>query len=631
MLYLLVADDKEFAEDTGTGSEDKEIATPKELESSSQLYRCCICNKDYPNIPCMVRHIKYHMSRKKVSHCEQCRHCDKAFTTKQQLVRHEASHQDVRPFQCEQCDKFFKTADSVKRHMYVHSDEKPFSCHICHKEFKAKHLMKKHEETHSDAKNYECPKCGKKFKARNSLRDHLLVHNGTRPYKCEECNQAFYRRSHLATHKTIHSEIKPFSCNVCGKSFGRREHLKVHQRIHSGERPFHCNQCERSFNQQAGLQAHLVSHSDERPYTCLRCKKSFKYQSQIKHHACKPDVIGPCMVNVHDNICTREEENFQQTPSDTKSTSEDSQGNQTTAADISSETSDTEDTIILIQIENTPHSDEEAMSIDIETTGIHENNIRSRTIVQKTVIPRTNVETQLMVETNASNIQVFQDSGEQNIATLSKEISESGEPAANTQINSKRKASAIATSQTRFSPLSSNLTNVDIPETRVILTETRVQNRHENNMVETQPEFTSCLGNMKDGKVSRATGKETCMKKYVNIASTPTRYGSTQENITDTSEIVPGTQTRTSVNQAYVGASAGITLENQAQPSGIVWSRGEIETVANDARTAEQGAMQLLSYQFQQPAASFGARADDTTRKNEDLQSGSPPNYWNQR
>lgn len=597
----------------------------------------------------MVRHIKYHMSRKKVSR-EQCRHCDKTFTTKQQLVRHEASHQDVRPFQCEQCEKFFKTADSVKRHMYVHSDEKPFSCHICHKEFKAKHLMKKHEETHSDAKNYECPKCGKKFKARNSLRDHLLVHNGTRPYKCEECNQAFYRRSHLATHKTVHSEIKPFSCNVCGKSFGRREHLKVHQRIHSGERPFHCNQCERSFNQQAGLQAHLVSHSDERPYTCLRCKKSFKYNSQIKHHACKPDVIGPCMVDVHDNICTREEENCQQTPPETQSTSEESQESQTSAvaADISNETSETEDTIILIQIENTSHSDEDAMSIDIETTDTHENNRRSRTTVEKTVIPGTNVDAQLIVETNASNIQVIHDSGQQNMATMSKEISETREPAANTHIDSKRKASATTSSQTGFSPLSSNMTNVDIPETRVILTETRVENKQGNSLIQTQSEFTSGLGNRANGKVSHATITETRSEaKYVNITRTPTRYCSSQENITgaqqyntspvDTSEIVPVAQTHTSVNQAYVSvsASAAITLENQAnkstaQPCTIGWSRGGIETVANNSRTAEQGAMELLSYQFQQPV-SFGPRTSHTARRNEELQSDSPRHYWNQR
>ena len=607
-MCLSVADVKGVEEDTQTVSKERNITKPEEPKSSSSFYRCCVCNKDYPNMPYLVRHIKYHISRKKVSHCERCSHCDKSFTTKQQLVRHESSHQDVRPFQCDQCKKFFKTADSVKRHMYVHSDEKPFSCHICHKDFKAKHLMKKHEETHSDAKNYECPKCGKKFKARNSLRDHLLVHNGTRPYKCEECNQAFYRRSHLATHKTVHSEIKPFSCNVCDKSFGRREHLKVHQRIHSGERPFHCNQCDRSFNQQAGLQAHLVSHSDERPYTCLKCKKSFKYQSQIKHHACKPDVIGPCMVNVHDNFCTREEENCEQTPPNTPeviSASEDFE-NETSPApvDISNETSETENTIILIQIENTPHADEAVMSVDIETVG-----------TQETAIPGTNV--QLILSEAESE--------QQNIKTISKDISERRQRATSTQAKSKRKASATTTSQTEFSHLSSNIAKMDIPETRVILTETRVEDRHG-------------LDNMTN--VSQVETRS--QAKCVNITSDSTKNGSTQEKITgtqqynssgdDTYDIVGGTRTHPSGNEGYVTASPAITLEKQSnksvtQLSSIGWSHGGIATVANDARTAERGAMQLPSYQFQQPV-SFEA---ETAGRNQELQSGSPPPFWNQR
>lgn len=228
--------------------------------------------------------------------------------------------------------------------------------------------MKKHQETHSDVMNYECTRCGKKFKARNSLRDHLLVHDGIRPYKCDLCDQTFVRRSHVATHKIIHSEVKPFSCKVCQKCFGRREHLRVHERIHSGEKPFHCTKCERSFNQQAGLQAHLMSHSDERPHSCSTCGKSFKYPSQIKHHACKPDMISPCMVDLRGA-------NTSITEKQTVTTIQESKDIEVNFSDVVEtpnveSASSTEDTVILIQIDNSLHdvgNEENAISVDVVT------------------------------------------------------------------------------------------------------------------------------------------------------------------------------------------------------------------------------------------------------------------------
>ncbi|CAB4008673.1 zinc finger OZF-like [Paramuricea clavata] len=535
-------DHKASHEETEPSSEDKVKTTPEEPTTNPQLYRCCVCNKKYPNMPYMVRHIKYHMTRKRDLQAEQCSHCDKVFTTKQQLARHEATHKDVRSFKCEKCEKLFKTADSVKRHMYVHSDARPFSCHICHKEFKAKHLMKKHEETHSDVKNYECAKCGKKFKARNSLRDHLLVHNGTRPYKCDECNQAFYRRSHLATHKTIHSEVKPFSCKVCEKSFGRREHLKVHERIHSGEKPFQCNQCERSFNQQAGLQAHLISHSDERPYTCLTCKKSFKYQSQIKHHACKPDEIGRSMVNVHGgNTSLMEVENSEPTTAlntpETTINSQESQEYPTTPStpDISNvmPTSETENTIIVIQIENTPHSNERAMSVDMVTT--HENDTGS---VAKTNVPGTNTNKDVRPtisegERNTAINQTDRDSERDNITTISEGISESAQTTTNTRVNYEERHPSITNSETTLATSQSNITNVDILETHAMLTETRVKERHANYAVHTQTKFNSVPGSVTNVDFPHATVTETCSQaRYVNNTNNLSRYGSAQENIT---------------------------------------------------------------------------------------------------
>ena len=552
----LEKDAETCSDETQSGGEGKSNPTLEVSNTNSPNYRCCICNKDVPNIPYLIRHIKYHMSRKtEVVQPEQCSHCRKVFTNKQQLARHEATHKDVRPFKCEKCDKVFKSADSVKRHMYVHSDTKPFSCPICNKQFKAKHLMKKHEETHSDVKNYECPKCGKKFKARNSLRDHLLVHNGTRPYKCDECDQAFYRRSHLATHKTIHSEVKPFMCQVCEKCFGRREHLKVHERIHNGEKPFKCNQCDRSFNQQAGLQAHLVSHSDKRPFTCLKCKKSFKYPSQIKHHACRPDeVIGPCNglpLNTADTTSTSQEsgESTQTTPS---------------TVDIANVTRaptfEPENTIILIQIDKTPSGSESAMSVNIVTT--HQNNTQLHDTTASTA------DVGLEGRKDAPNIEVVSNFIPGNTQAVSEHISETAQTATNTQTTLNSETSFFSSLNTM---------------------ETQAGRKH---VVEPQ-------NNLRNVDFQHVTVTERCTQaRYVTNTNTLTSYSSRHESVTSThqhnaisgradaaiSDIVTGTEPH-----ACIGVSHEITVGAQsnnlpAQRANAVWSHGEVTNVVRNYR-----------------------------------------------
>ena len=583
-FYYLLLDQLEGKQEVDTINEGKATATSGKPQE--QLYHCCICYKHYPSIPCMIRHIKYHVSRTKCSKPEHCRHCDKVFTTRQQLTRHEAIHTDIRPFKCEKCGKLFKTADSVKRHMYVHSDERPFSCQICNKEFKAKHLMKKHEETHSDAKNYECPKCGKKFKARNSLRDHLLVHNGTRPYKCDVCNQAFYRRSHLATHKTVHSELKPFTCNHCGKSFGRREHLKVHERIHSGEKPFQCDQCERSFNQQAGLQAHRVSHSDERPYTCLTCKKSFKYQSQIKHHACKPDEIGPCMASFRSEMPIKEVQDEEATPtSNSFETPSLSQEHQSASPDVHvtdvPPSSEAENTIILIQIENASQSEETAMSVDLVTTD--ENKSQSNDARTSTV---ANVDIQLALsepETTSTNTLAVSDLRAGNIATATCSSIDYDERYLNM---ANLKSSSI-----------SQPSNIQMLHTnQEMLAQTCVNKQNENSSVDSQMNFTSACDSL-----TNVDFPHNVTSTHLNCHSTTAHIFSQHiDNATSVDGSVymkkrTESQPGVSVNKDYTSTSHGIPLEVQNdsfQAGNIVLSQCGVNLGVRNTETAVRNTLE---------------------------------------
>ena len=601
LAFYRHAVDETIKEETERSIEGKTDVTPDVRNTNSKTYRCCICNKDYANMPYIIRHIKYHMGKKTdVPQPKQCDYCNKLFTTKQQLSRHVATHKDVRAFKCEQCDKLFKTGESVKRHMYVHSDARPFSCSICSKQFKAKHLMKKHEETHSDEKNHECPKCGKKFKARNSLRDHLLVHNGTRPYKCDECDQAFYRRSHLATHKTTHSEVKPFSCKCCEKSFGRREHLTVHERIHSGEKPFKCDQCDRSFNQQSGLQAHRISHSDERPYTCLKCKKCFKYRSQTRHHTCRPDEIGPCMIVVNE-VASLNPTNPRKTADATSGNKNSEEGQLKTPSTVETSTLGPENAVILIQIENTPRVNETAMSVDVVTT--HENNVPSHDAIVSTA--GVGVE----ARNDHPNAEKVWDFASENITAISKDISKSARTATNTRTSPNPEISF-------FSPLNS--------------LEVSAGEKHGNTVVETEDNFSHVA--VTERCISHASYVNntltSCSSAEGSVPSMHQQKMESETSNTGISDIVPGTYA-----QVCMGISHGVTVGAQGnslteERANNVWPHSDVSHVVRSECSMDESAKPILSNQFYQPGLPAVGIAHNTGRSY-GMFSGPPPHLWN--
>eukprot|EP01083_Nonionella_stella_P216952 779231_1 len=51
--------------------------------------------------------------------------CQKSFTSRNALNRHQITHSDIRPFQCNLCEKSFKTKVHLVTHQLAHSDERP--------------------------------------------------------------------------------------------------------------------------------------------------------------------------------------------------------------------------------------------------------------------------------------------------------------------------------------------------------------------------------------------------------------------------------------------------------------------------------------------------------------------------
>jgi hypothetical protein len=83
-------------------------------------------------------------------------------------------------FECETCDKKFTTKFSLNRHQLVHNNVKRFTCRFCPKKFALKQYLKEHECIHTNSRPYVCGVngCSQRFRQRGKLSLHRRKHKG---------------------------------------------------------------------------------------------------------------------------------------------------------------------------------------------------------------------------------------------------------------------------------------------------------------------------------------------------------------------------------------------------------------------------------------------------------------------
>ncbi|XP_045781785.1 gastrula zinc finger protein XlCGF26.1-like [Maniola jurtina] len=250
-------------------------------------YVCEVC--DYG---CISRSRMYHHKESHDVGSFGCTKCDKVFETRPSLRKHmNMIHIFMNmPYKCAICNMRFKHGTVKDTHMATVHDIKPVlqQCKACDKTFTTRKWLHLHiKRYHLMEKPFPCTDCGMNFATRSDLKKHVLIkHTGKRDFQCDVCVKRFTSGKILKDHmKRVHmKQLVP--CIECDTSCTSEAQLNKHMLLkHSGRKVFQCEICTKWFTSKKIVKQHVKRiHMRHRRYTCVRCGRDFVQRRSFHNH-----------------------------------------------------------------------------------------------------------------------------------------------------------------------------------------------------------------------------------------------------------------------------------------------------------------------------------------------------------
>ncbi|XP_051965265.1 zinc finger protein 335-like isoform X2 [Xyrauchen texanus] len=133
-----------------------------------------------------------------------CPICHRVYPMQKRLTQHMKTHSTEKPHMCDKCGKSFKKRYTFKMHLLTHIQNcgnSLFKCEFCEITCNDKKNLLNHQLSHTNDKPFKCEDCKYSTSKEDFLVSHIAIkHTGEKPFSCDMCHFTTRHRKNLRLH-----------------------------------------------------------------------------------------------------------------------------------------------------------------------------------------------------------------------------------------------------------------------------------------------------------------------------------------------------------------------------------------------------------------------------------------------